>query len=316
MTVVIVCYGLAMLFFTIAFLVAWIKSRKEIRKYLNYGTWFGFIVVGLDLLIVAITPSAWSSSLLVGLVAEPIVLLRLLGFTMLGMYYAAELGYPSLPILLKKFKTPAAEESLNLVAEIDKTETSQENQDSNLSSTHAKNMAVKHPVIDLLISINWKEYFIKVLGVSAVSIFYSIILFLLTKPHVSELVRMSELVQRNNFGIPSAGLANAVSIQGILVLFKFAIDEEIVFRLGIQNFLVKYLKLQSNNYWIAIVITSTLWTLGHAGVLEPEWVKLAQIFPVGLLLGWLYKKFGAESTMLAHGIFNLVLVFLATYLIR
>jgi membrane protease YdiL (CAAX protease family) len=164
-------------------------------------------------------------------------------------------------------------------------------------------------VIDLLISINWKEYFITVLGISAVSIFYSIILFLLTKPHMSELAQQK-------FGTPLANPANAVTIQGVLVLFEFAIAEEIVFRLGIQNFLVKYLKLQNNNYWIAIVITSALWTLGHAGVLEPEWVKLAQIFPIGLLLGWLYKKFGAESTMLVHGIFNLVLVFLATYLIK
>ncbi|MBL0347542.1 CPBP family intramembrane glutamic endopeptidase [Candidatus Villigracilis affinis] len=310
MTVALGCiYGLAMLFFTIAFLVEWIKSRNEIKKYLKYGAWFGFTVIGLDLFIVAITPSAWSPSLLVALIAEPIVLLRIIGFTMLGMYYAAELGYPSLPILLKKFKIPAVEEKLNPVAEIEKTETSQEYQDSDLSSTQADNVAVKPPVIDLLISINWKEYFIKVLGVSAVSIIYSIILFLLTKPHMSELAQQK-------FGTPSANLANAITIQGILVLFEFAIAEELVFRLGIQNFLVKYLNLQNNNYWIAIVITSVLWTLGHAGVLEPEWVKLAQIFPVGLLFGWLYKKLGAESTILAHGIFNLVLVFLSTNLIK
>jgi len=310
MTVALGCiYGLAMLFFTIAFLVEWIKSRKEIRKYLKYGAWFGFIVVGLDLLIVAITPSAWSSSLLVGLVAEPIVLFRLIGFTMLGMYYAAELGYPSFPILLNKFKIPVVEENLNLVTQIEKTEIPQENQDSDLSSTQGDNVVVKHPVVDLLISINWKEYFIKVLWVSAISIFYSIILFLLTKPHMSELAQQK-------FGSPTANLESAVTIQGILLFFEIAIAEEIVFRLGIQNFLVKYMKLQNNNYWIAIVITSALWTLGHAGVLEPEWVKLAQIFPVGLLFGWLYKKFGAESTMLAHGIFNLVLVFLSTNLIK
>ena len=75
MTVALGCiYGLAMLFFTIAFLVEWIKSRNEIKKYLKYGAWFGFTVIGLDLFIVAITPSAWSPSLLVALIAEPIVL--------------------------------------------------------------------------------------------------------------------------------------------------------------------------------------------------------------------------------------------------
>lgn len=314
MTVALGCiYGLAMLFFTIAFLVEWIKSRKEIKKYLKYGAWLGFIVVGLDLFIVAITPSAWSSSLLVALVAEPIVLLRLIGFTMLGMYYTAELGYPSFPILLKKFKIPVAEENLNLVAEVEKTEISHENYNFDSSSVQAETVPqgeiAKHPVADLLISINWKEYFIKVLGVSVVGILYTITLFLLTKPQLSELAQQK-------FGVSSVNLANTITIQGILVLFEVAIAEEIVFRLGIQNFLAKYLQLQSNNYWIAIFITSVLWTLAHAGVLEPEWVKMAQIFPIGLLLGWLYKKFGTESTMLAHGIFNFVLVFLSGYLIK
>ena len=310
MTVALGCiYGLAMLFFTIAFLVEWIKSRNEIKKYLKYGAWFGFTVVGLDLFIVAITPSAWDSSLLAALIAEPIVLLRIIGFTMLGMYYAAELGYPSFPILLKKFKIPVAEENLNLVTQIEKTEFSQENQDSDLSSMQGDNVVVKPPAADLLVSINWKEYFIKVLGISAISIFYSIILFLLTEPHMSEL-------PQQKFGSLMENLGSAVTIQGILLFFEIAIAEEIVFRLGIQNFLVKHLNLQNNNYWIAIVITSVLWTLGHAGVLEPEWVKLAQIFPVGLLLGWLYKKFGVESTILAHGIFNIVLAPAAVYLIK
>ena len=89
---------------------------------------------------------------------------------------------------------------------------------------------------------------------------------------------------------------------------EFAIGEEIIFRLGIQSFLVKYLKLEGQSYWIAILITSALWTIGHAGTLQPEWVKLAQIFPVGLMLGWLFRKYGAESTILAHGLFNILML--------
>ncbi len=310
MTAALGCvYGIAMLVVTIAFLVEWIKYRNELKKYLKYGAWFGFIVIGLDLLIVAITPSAWSSSVLVALIAEPIVLLRIIGFTMLGMYYAAELGYPSFPILLKKFKIPSVEENPTLVTQIENAEIPQENQDSSLSSTQGDNAVAKPPAIDLSISIKWKEYFISVLGVSAIGIVYSIILFLLTKPHMSELAQQK-------FGSPTQALGNAVTIQGFLLFFEIAIAEEIIFRLGIQNFLVKYLNLQTNNYWIAIFITSVLWTIGHAGVLEPEWVKLAQIFPVGLLFGWLYKKFGAESTILAHGLFNFTLTFAAVYLIK
>jgi hypothetical protein len=307
MTAALGCiYGLGILFFTFSFFAEWIKFRSEIKKYLKYGVWFGFIIVGLDLFIIATVPSSWSPSLLV---AEPIVFLRLMGFTMLGMYYAAELGYPSLPILLGKFKAPVPEEDTNLVSEIDKTEPSQENQDFDLPSTQAENIAAKRPAVDLLISTTWKEYFIKVLGVSCISIIYSILLFGATKPHISEFAQQK-------LGTFSEYPENMFAIQQILVLLEFAIAEEIVFRLGIQNFLVKYLKLKGNDYWLAIVITSALWAFGHVGVLEPEWVKFAQIFPTGLLFGWLYRKFGAESTILAHGIFNVVLISLSDHLVK
>lgn len=314
MTVALSCiYGLAILSFSIAFLVEWIKARQEIKGYLKYGVWFGIIVVGLDLFIVAITPSAWNSSLLIALVAEPIVLIRLIGFTMLGMYYAAELGYPSFPIILKKTKKTITEEGITLTTEFERPEISQDIQTPDSASIQTENTPPgekpKKVITNLIFPINWKEYFITVFGVSAVGILYSIILFMLTKPQISVLAQQK-------LGVSSANFESTVTIQGILVLFEFAIAEEIIFRLGIQNYLAKYLKLQDNNYWIAIIITSVLWTLGHVGVLVPEWVKFAQIFPIGLLFGWLYKKFGAESTMLTHGIFNFVLAFLTGYLIN
>lgn len=313
-------YGLGMAFFLIAFLVEWIKSRRENKRYLKYGVLFGMVVVGVDLLTVAITPSAWDSSLLVALVAEPIVLIRLIGFTMLGMYYAALSGYPSFPLLLRKFKlAPPAEDTTSVVPTENPTTATDEKEvpppDENpaISSVQAENLSQdqspERPAQDLLIEVNWKDYCIKVLGASILGILYSSVLFLLTAP------QMSEMAQQQ-FGVSSVALGTPVTIQVILVMFEVAIAEEIVFRLGIQNFLVKHLKLQNSNDWIAILITSALWTLGHAGVLEPEWVKLAQIFPVGLMLGWLYKRYGAESTMLVHGIFNFVLIFLSAYLIR
>ncbi len=325
MTVALGCvYGLTMLFFSVAFFVGWLEAPKEIRKYLKYGVWFGAIVIGLDLVILAITPSIWSSSLILTLVVEPVRLIRLIGFTMLGMYYAADLGYPSLPILLRRFKPTLTEDSANPitpsetpVSQISEKGISPDNQISDPFSTQMENISqseiTKRPSTDLLIETNWREYFGIVFGVSILGILYSSILFLLTTPQLSE-------IAQQEFGVSSIGSEGVITIQNVFVLLQFAIAiaiaEEIVFRLGIQNFLAKHLKLQSENYWIAIFITSVLWSLGHAGVLEPEWVKLAQIFPVGLMLGWLYKKFGAESTMLAHGIFNLVLIFLSVYLIK
>lgn len=297
-------YALAMAFFSISFLVEWIKSRKQIRRYLKYGAWFGAVIIGLDLFIIAISPSAWDSTLLIALVGEPIVLIRMIGFTMLGMYYAAQLSYPSFPILLRKFGAPLVEEETNSIKPTRVSKASSVQPESS-----PQNAPPESPVTDLLLQINWREYAIAVFGVSILGILYSSILFLIIPPTLSE-------IAQQRFGVSSVEPENAITIQGILLLLEFAIAEEIVFRLGIQNFLAKYLKLEHGNYWIAVVITSALWTLGHAGILEPEWVKLAQIFPIGLLLGWLYRKYGAESTMLAHGVFNLTFVFLSVYLIR
>ncbi len=166
-----------------------------------------------------------------------------------------------------------------------------------------------HPASDLLLDIKWKDYFLTILGVSFIGILYSVVLFLLTEPHLSEILQ-------KKVSPPSAGFANVITIPAILLALEVAIAEEIIFRLGIQSFLVKYLKLEGQSYWIAIVITSVLWTVGHVGALDPEWVKPAQIFPIGLMLGWLFRKYGAESTILAHGLFNLVFGFFSAYLLR
>ncbi len=106
-----------------------------------------------------------------------------------------------------------------------------------------------------------------------------------------------------------------MTAQAILFLLLVAFGEEIVFRLGVQSFLAKYLKLSPNRYWIAIVVTTLLWTIGHAGALEPAWVKLVQIFPVGLMLGWLCQRYGMESSIMAHAVFNLALAFPSSYLV-
>ena len=311
-------YGIAMLLFTIAFLTDWFKLRKQIRPYLKYGVWFGAIVIGLDLFIVAITPSSWNSNLLIGLVAEPIVLIRVIGFTMLGMYYSATIGYPSFPILLRKFKVKHAENSISTNTTDNSTHISTE-ENGNLKQTEISSdfpaqaesihQTESLPLSDVLLEIKWTDYFIKVFGVSIIGILYSVALFLLTTPHLSEAVQQK-------FAVSSITPQNAATFQNILLVLEIAIAEEIIFRLGIQSLLAKYLQSQNKGYWLAILITSVLWTLGHAGTLEPEWVKLVQIFPMGLMLGWLFKKYGIESTILVHGLFNVVLVFLSAYLIK
>ena len=308
MTIALGCiYGLGMLFFSIIFLVDWIRSRGAIKKYFKFGLGFALLVVGLDLLTVLITPSAWTPTLWLGLALEPIVMVRIIGFTMLGMFYAASNGYPSFPLLLRRFKSSAVEESAQPAVQVPEDEAILSELEES-ASVVPEIQAVKAEAADVLITINWKHYSLVVVGASLAGILYSSLLFLLTNPKMSELVQQA-------FGTSSVNQADDLNFQTFMVLLQFAIAEEIVFRLGIQNFLVKYLKLQNGSTWIAIVIASALWTIGHAGVLDPEWVKFVQIFPLGLLLGWLYNKFGLESTMLVHTIFNFALVILAGYLI-
>ena len=309
MIIALACIFVIILFgFTIAFLIDWIQSRKKIRKYLKYGVWVGLTIIGLDLIIVIFGLFSGNYMILTVLLAEPIVFVRLIGFTMLGMYYAAELGHPSFPLLLKKIKPSVAELPAENESKIEAFETEVEKYDSDSILVPDVNKPETLPVVDVLLSIPLKKYLIQVLGGAAICIIYTAILFLITKPHMSDLMQ-------NRIGLATPNTENSITIQSILALIELSIAEEITFRLGIQNYLAKHFKWQNKKYWIAIVITSAIWTLGHAGVMDPQWVKFAQIFPIGLLLGWMNKKLGVESTIIVHVIMNLALTPLVGYLI-
>jgi membrane protease YdiL (CAAX protease family) len=114
---------------------------------------------------------------------------------------------------------------------------------------------------------------------------------------------MSDLAEQI-FGEAVSGTDSGLSLLSLLIVLEFAFAEEITFRLGIQNYLAKQLNWQGKEYWIAIVLTAALWTLGHTGIMEPGWVKLLQVFPIGLALGWLFRKVGTEGCILAHALFN------------
>lgn len=91
----------------------------------------------------------------------------------------------------------------------------------------------------------------------------------------------------------------------LLIVLEFAYAEEIAFRLGIQSMLALRLRKHPRGDWIAIVVTTLIWTIAHSQTLDPEWVKRVQVLPVGLALGWLQRRHGVESAMLAHASFNL-----------
>ena len=155
---------------------------------------------------------------------------------------------------------------------------------------------------------NLRDYVWDILIVVAGSVVYSALLFLSTRPHITEMVQRA-------FAVRESSDAGRYTPFAILLVLAFAFGEEIFFRLGIQNFLAIYLKWQGNRYWAAIAATSLLWTIGHAGVLDPDWVKFAQIFPVGLMLGWLFRRHGVEACILAHGLFNIIMIGLSSILL-
>ena len=107
------------------------------------------------------------------------------------------------------------------------------------------------------------------------------------------------------FAEPEAASGSDSAVLALIALSVVALEEELVFRLGIQNFVARVFGWWDRRYWLAILISATIWTVGHVGMLEPGWVKLAQIFPLGIVLGWLARKHGIEACIVAHVVFNI-----------
>ncbi|MCL6429710.1 MAG: CPBP family intramembrane metalloprotease [Anaerolineae bacterium] len=321
--------GLGSLFFAVAFLVDWIRSWSHVKAYWAYGlgaalATLAFVVAGAlagilsaAQLLAESAPRGWESApgstgedvlavlllgvllLVLGLVVLFIATTMLAGVTMLGMHYADVLGLPGFALRRRRKTTPlaaapaASDRAIALpVATADTPVLTP------LPAGGVMAAACPRPRCD---------YILSTLGVAAAAVGYSAALFRLVPPRLSE--ALSGLS-----GNPEASAA--LTLQVLVTVLAAAFSEEIFYRLGVQNFLARYLGCRGAKYWIPIALTSLLWTLGHAGVLEPAWLKLAQIFPIGLVLGWLYRWHGVESCMLAHALFNIVLAALAPSLAR
>lgn len=312
-TLGLVCiFGLTMLFFSLAFLVHWLILLKQVTRYLGYGLAAGLALFGLQVLGYVADPPGWGLVAVIALWVGIVQLTMLAGFTMLGMHYCAVLGRPSFPLLLRRFGVegmagaasgrgagqhagPPPDGSLAQALQLPGELPAEPAPDAGV---------VKAPQG----AWPWRGYALAVSAVTAGSILYTVILFLATSPRMSEIIRQAIII--------TGATAQAVTPQAVLLVLASAFGEEIIFRLGIQSFLAERLNWRKRRYWLAIALTSALWTLGHAGVLDPGWVKSAQIFPVGLALGWLAREHGVESCILAHGLFNLILLFLTPSLIR
>lgn len=142
---------------------------------------------------------------------------------------------------------------------------------------------------------------------------YSAVLFLLTEPGPAGGIEPTSWGTPWESPLELPGSTELVFFWVFLLLT--VVGEELTFRLGIQNYFAGLFGHGAAGYWAAIVLSSALWSLGHLGVVDPEWVKFAQIFPAGLALGWLFRRAGFEACVIAHGVLNAIMPWLTPRLL-
>lgn len=148
--------------------------------------------------------------------------------------------------------------------------------------------------------VNWKthpNFLTAGIGVALGAVIFTILLFTMAQPTTNPVLESS-----------CAGVGFSVVAVTYFYVLRAAVIEELFYRLILQSWLANRFKLNDNKYWIAIIISSLLWTMSHSGVLVPNWVKFAQIFPLGLAFGYLMRRYGVESAIIAHATFNVLIV--------
>jgi hypothetical protein len=314
-----------LLAFSIGFLINWYRNRTVIASYKRIGFFAALIVAVYELLTLALSAS---SLYYLGASFVPIVLavgwlmLRIWAFTNNGIFYSNKLGLRSFPLIAPRLRLPPAAASpttaVDPVTGPLATQPPLEG-DAPIGSESMPPqpiepaLALFEPIataatpadpIEVSLApvaatapttgINWRNYWLTILAVGLGAVLYSAILFTLTLPSIGDIFR------------EAVGNGPSITPLSLVLILEIAFNEEIFFRLGVQNFLAARLVNRRRGYEIAIVITTILWTLGHAGALNPDWIKFAQVFPIGLALGWLYRRYGTESAIIAHSLFNLV----------
>ena len=115
--------------------------------------------------------------------------------------------------------------------------------------------------------------------------------------------------------ITSQPIPSAISL-GVPQFFAFlfvnlavVIREEIMYRLCLQTLVTYWLREYRWAWTLAVLISTLLWSMGHFGIVLPEWAKFVQVFVVGILLGVVMHKQGFESCILIHLGLNLSMMF-------
>lgn len=340
-------YILSLLVFFLIAIGLWLRSRKLTSTFTRYGMLAGVGLIVTEILAFFTIPGGVQSALPFIFLIDCIAFFRLLAFTAAGMYCCAKLGIAPFRMFARHMWTfetadhstdtdapnsnfapipddsapanntvfneveelaPPSERSTEITVEptadppvfsgdvaVDPAENDDIPEEEVPSIvTSPSELLVEQPLPPTSL---W-HYWLATLSVVALACLYSAVLFLITKPAMSN--QAQEL-----FGSLEAGEASI--LYTVILGVAFAYAEEIAFRLGIQNIVAYGIDKSRQRYWLAILLTTVLWTIGHTGTLDPEWVKLSQIFPIGLMLGWLFRRHGIESAFIAHALFNVIM---------
>ena len=307
--------SVALLFFSLAFVVNWFRFRRRVRPYRRYGFAAACVIIGFEILALTVSPGLLTGlSVVLVILIDAWVMVRTAAFTNVGIYYSMRLGHSGFPLFMRRFPPRPEPIAGEPPAAAPIAQTSSE------APAPAEASALVAPAALAIIEpprqhalqpdVTPRQALLAASAVAAGAAAFTAILFTLTSPRMSEFVRSV-----TNFDAGQVTVERLATPFMIVFVLEVALSEEIIFRLGIQNFLASVFNWRERRYWAAILFTSMLWTLAHVGAIEPWWVKPAQIFPIGLALGWLYWRYGAESSILAHGLFNLVALLLTPTLI-
>lgn len=93
---------------------------------------------------------------------------------------------------------------------------------------------------------------------------------------------------------------------GVLLALHAAVAEELVYRLGLQWQLTRWLGGGRSARRAALALTAVLFVAVHLATLEPAWLRALELLPLALALGWLSLRRGILACGVAHGVFNLL----------
>jgi len=90
-----------------------------------------------------------------------------------------------------------------------------------------------------------------------------------------------------------------------LAAWSAALSEEIIYRLFAVTLLAKLLRSK----FIAILLSSMLWALGHTAYpIYPVYTRFIEVTIIGIIFGYIFVRFGFATAVIAHAVIDSILM--------